>query len=141
MYLKEIPISESDYRNNPQLLSAMIVTHLEDICEKELQVLSPLEETQQNEYRIANIHYGLTSQCCMRHLVAIYDAVLQIYKLKKRMKNDPSNKTAYEAESWKLYTRVTKHKDEYYKERVETTPSIRNAFITFRSMEGKQRAL
>jgi len=42
---------------------------------------------------------------------------------------------------WKLYTLVTQYKDAYYEDKAKLTPFIKNAYVTFRSMEGKQRIL
>ena len=36
VHLKDIPVDPSDYDNNPELLTAMLVTHLEDICKTEI---------------------------------------------------------------------------------------------------------
>ena len=35
--IPDIPIDRKDYHNNPDLLTAMLVCHLEDICFSELQ--------------------------------------------------------------------------------------------------------
>jgi hypothetical protein len=32
LLMDEIPIAKEDYHNNPDLLAAMIVGHVEDIC-------------------------------------------------------------------------------------------------------------
>ena len=77
----------------------------------------------------------------MNHLVKIFDDVLEIAKLKKKMRNDPMNAPKYEREMWRLYTSVTEHKNRYYVDRMNTVPCIKNAYITFRSMEGKERAM
>ena len=73
----------------------------------------------------------------MTHLVKIFEEVKNIGLLRKKMKNDPINAPHYEKQIWKLYTIVTDHKDAYYKDRFIQNPSIKNAFVTFRSMEGK----
>ena len=77
----------------------------------------------------------------MRHIVALYEEVQKIHMLKKQIEIDPQNKVDYDNQIWKLYTKVTAHKDAYYAERDTSVPNLRNAYITFRSMEGKQRAL
>ena len=46
-----------------------------------------------------------------------------------------------EKEMWKQYNKVTEHKEAYYREKERASPQIVNAYITFRSMEGKERAL
>ena len=48
IYISDIPVDNEDYQNNPELLKAMIVTHLESILSNELQVIDELEETQIN---------------------------------------------------------------------------------------------
>jgi hypothetical protein len=53
------------------------------------------------------------------------------------MANDPLNASKYERESWKLYEKVTDLKDNYYKDKITSQPDIKNAYVTFRSLEGK----
>lgn len=77
----------------------------------------------------------------MIHLVKIFDDVLTISRLRKKMKNDPMRSPIYEGEMWKLYTRITEHKNRYYQDRINTVPTISSAYVTFRSMEGKERAM
>jgi hypothetical protein len=59
--------------------------------------------SQETNSQVASIHFGLTSQNCMKHLVAIYDLVKQIAVAKKRMHNDPLGSRKYEKEIWGLY--------------------------------------
>lgn len=77
----------------------------------------------------------------MKHLVAIYDLVKRISTTKKKMQNDPLGSRAYEKEIWTLYQKVTDHKDAYYFDKLNSVPHVKNAYVTFRSMEGKHRAL
>ena len=100
-----------------------------------------MEETQVNQCEIASIQFGLTSQNIMRHLVGIFKEVRQIQQLKKKMTNDPENQSEYEKQIWKHYNAVTSHKDAYFKDKMGMQPTVANCYITFRSMEGKQRAL
>ena len=83
----------------------------------------------------------MTTHKIMIHLVKIFDDVLTIARLRKKMKNDPMRSPIYEREMWRLYTRVTEHKNRYYIDRMNTVPIIKNAYVTFRSMEGKERAM
>ena len=79
LLIDEIPIANEDYNNNPDLLAAMIVGHIEDVCQGEAQVIEEMEDdelySQETSNQVASIHFGLTSQNCMKHLVAIYDLV------------------------------------------------------------------
>lgn len=79
LLIDEIPIAKEDYNNNPDLLAAMIVGHIEDVCQGEAQVIEEMEDdelySQETCNQVASIHFGLTSQNCMKHLVAIYDLV------------------------------------------------------------------
>lgn len=145
LLLDEIPIAKEEYNNNPDLLAAMMVAHIEDVCQGEAQAIEEMEDdelySQETCSQVASIHFGLTSQNCMRHLVAIYDLVKQIAVAKKRMQNDPLGSRKYEKEIWILYQRVTDHKDAYYFDKMNSEPLVKNAYVTFRSMEGKHRAL
>ena len=77
----------------------------------------------------------------MRHLVNIFKEVKQIQQFKKKMTNDPQNQSQYEKQIWQRYNAVTSHKDAYFKDKMGMQPTVANCYITFRSMEGKQRAL
>lgn len=45
VYISGIPVESEDYQNNPELLKAMIATHLENILQNELQVIAEMEES------------------------------------------------------------------------------------------------
>ena len=57
------------------------------------------------------------------------------------MKNDPMNVKKYEKKIWELHVNITDYKDAYYLDKEKIVPRIKNAYITFRSMEGAARAL
>jgi hypothetical protein len=44
LLIQDIPIDEKDYQNNPDLLAAMMVGHIEDICAGEAQALEEMED-------------------------------------------------------------------------------------------------
>jgi len=81
----------------------------------------------------------------MSHLVDMYSECEKIADLKKKIQVDPKRTRDYEAVQWKHYTRITELNDDYYNEKnqIETEDShgIKNAFVTFRSMEGKERCV
>lgn len=72
VFLPEIPIKQENYNNNPDLLTAQLALHLEEIVAHELQVIPELKEIQENEGKVVSIHYGLSSQTTMIHLVKIF---------------------------------------------------------------------
>ena len=123
----------------------MMATHIEDICQGEAQAIEEMELDEQydqkNNFHITGINFGLTTQNIMKYLVEIYNCVKKIAMLKKKMKNDPLNARKHEKAIWSLYQKVTDNKDAYYLEKMNSVPRVRNAYVTFRSMEGKQRAL
>lgn len=57
------------------------------------------------------------------------------------MLNDPKNSHVYEHRIWKMHNDVTYHKNEYYRQKNSASTDIINAYVSFRSMEGKQRIL
>ena len=61
--------------------------------------------------------------------------------LKKKLKLDPSRILEYESEIWDRCKRISELNRLYLLEKEQITPQVKNAFITFRSQEGKQRAL
>ena len=138
--LPNIPIELEEYNNNPDLLTAMLTTHLEKITQHELQQIEELELIQQNYYQIVEINFGLSSQTTMSHLVKIFDECEKIADLKKKIQVDPARTREYEAKVWYHSTHVTNANDAYYKEKLSMEPQIKKAYITFRSMEGMRRA-
>jgi hypothetical protein len=44
LLIQEIPIKEEDYESNPDLLAAMLVSHIEDICAGEAQAIEEMED-------------------------------------------------------------------------------------------------
>ena len=42
--MSSIPLEQEDYKNNPDLLKAMIAVHLEDVIDNEAQVLESMED-------------------------------------------------------------------------------------------------
>lgn len=42
---------------------------------------------------------------------------------------------------WRHYTSVTRLNEKYAEEKPSMVPEIKNAYVTFRSMEGRERAL
>ena len=73
----------------------------------------------------------------MRHLVEMWKHCEKIADLKKKIQVDPTNTRLYEADIWKHYTTVTELNDHYYAEKNNITPSLTDAHIVFRSMEGQ----
>ena len=65
LLISEIPISEKDYEHNPDLLAAMLVSHIEDICAGEAQAIEAMEDdekyNQETSHQITAIHFGLNS--------------------------------------------------------------------------------
>ena len=141
VFLPEIPIHQSEYNNNPDLLTAQLATHLEEIVEHELQVIPELKEIQENQGKVVSIHYGLSSQTTMIYLVEIFKQCEKIADLRKKILVDPPNTRVYEAQQWIHYTEVTRLNDLYYAEKNVIKPEIINAYVTFRSMESKVRAI
>lgn len=73
----------------------------------------------------------------MSYLVDIFKQCEKIADLRKKILVDPPNTRRYEVQQWVLYTEVTKLNDLYYAEKNRIKPEIRNAYVTFRSMESK----
>ena len=77
----------------------------------------------------------------MKYLVDMFHECEQIADLRKKILVDPPSTRIYEAEQWKHYTKVTMLNDAFYEEKEKIDPEILNCYVTFRSMEGKERAL
>lgn len=61
VFLPNIPILKENYSNNPDLLTAQLAIHLEEIVGHELQVIQELKDIQENQGKVVSIHYGLAS--------------------------------------------------------------------------------
>jgi len=44
VYVTDIGLPHKDFSSNPDLLTAMVVTHLEDVLKNELQVIEEMED-------------------------------------------------------------------------------------------------
>ena len=143
--LPTIPISKRDYGNNPDLLTAQICTHFESVVGYELQCIPELADIQECESEIVNVSYGYSSFTTMSHIVEMFKECEKIADLRKKIQVDPQHTREYEAIQWMHYTRITELNDDYYEEKARIQRSnghsIKNAFITFRSMEGKERCI
>jgi hypothetical protein len=51
----------------------------------------------------------------MHYLVSIADVVKQIIVLRKKIRFDPMESHDYEQQIWKLYSKITSLKEEYYR--------------------------
>ena len=92
--------------------------------------------------QVSSIHYGLREHHPISYLVKISECVKQVSVLKKKMQYDKRNAPIYEEEIWGIYTQVTKLKDKYYKEKLKREePYIYNAYITFRDIQARNKAL
>lgn len=94
--IKDIPVSQKLYRGNPELLKAMLVTHLEEVLRSEGQGIDEMEDSQENESQIASVHFGLSSMNVMKYMMRMFEEVEKIAKLKFKMRNDPLNSRDYE---------------------------------------------
>jgi uncharacterized membrane protein len=97
VFLPEIPIKKENYDNNPDLLTAQLALHLEEIVAHELQSIPELKEIQENQGKVVSIHYGLSSQTTMIYLVEIFKQCEKIADLRKKILVDPPKTRVYEA--------------------------------------------
>lgn len=77
----------------------------------------------------------------MKYLIEIHDEIQLIADLRKKIQVDPPRQKDYEAQQWIHYTKVTKLNDAYYEAKNSIAPKIKSAYVTFRSMESKKRAI
>jgi len=80
-----IPINRDQYQNNPDLLTAQLATHLEEIVGHELQVIKELEDIQENQGQVINVYFGLNSQTTMKYMVDIFAECEKIADLRKKI--------------------------------------------------------
>jgi hypothetical protein len=105
------------------------------------QCIPELEEIQDHESEVNSIYFGLSSFNSMRQLVKIFKECEYVANLKKKIQVDPKNVHRYETEMWRHYTNITNFNTQYLKEKGSIVPEIKNVYVTFRSMEGRERAL
>lgn len=63
--IPNIPISQEDYDNNPDLLTAMLACHLEEIVGHELQQIPELTTIQKYENHVLEVNYGYTNHTAL----------------------------------------------------------------------------
>lgn len=112
--IKDIPLPVAQYKNDRELLAAMLATHFEDIISSEAQVHESMEFDQTNHGEIVAINFGLHTHQVLKHMKSILKTVGQIRQYNKKIKNDPLNAEKHEKEKWLLYSKVTADKDAYY---------------------------
>lgn len=139
--IPEIPIEGKDYDHKPDLLTAMLSVHLEDIVGHELQCIPEMAEMQRNEYQVMDVQYGFTNQTALEYINEMWLTCEKIADLKKKILVDPDNTRTYEAQIWQHYATVTELNDSYYEDKKAASGEVVNAYVMFRSMEGKQRAI
>lgn len=117
VYIPKIPVKKEDYNNSPELLQAIVATHLEEVTRNELQQIPELVEFQENQTLVSSVHFGLKSHILMKHIIQIYQVCEKIADLKKKIQVDKVNSRKYEAKIWKHYKSITKYHDNYYTEK------------------------
>jgi hypothetical protein len=76
VYLSSIPIKPEDYDNNPELLTAMISTHLETVLTAKFMEEEKLAEDEAKDLsQVSSIHYGMGSHHPIMYLVKISECV------------------------------------------------------------------
>lgn len=98
--IPEIPIEGKDYDHKPDLLTAMLSVHLEDIVGHELQCIPEMAEMQRNEYQVMDVQYGFTNQTALEYINEMWLTCEKIADLKKKILVDPDNTRTYEAQIW-----------------------------------------
>lgn len=77
----------------------------------------------------------------MKYIVDMFKECELIADLRKKILVDPANTREYEAIQWTHYSHVTRLFEQYYAEKDKIVPTVNNIYVTFRSMEGKERAV
>jgi hypothetical protein len=139
--IPEIPIYSDDYNNNPDLLTAMLACHLEEIVGHELQQIPELTTIQKNEHQVLQINYGYTNHTALRFIVQMWEECEKIANLKKKIEVDPDYTRIYEAQIWQHYAVITELNDMYFEDKKAADATVVNAHVLFRSMEGRERAI
>lgn len=76
VYMPTIPISPKDYDKNPELLTAMISTHLESVLTLKFMQDDKLNEDEAKDLsQVSSIHYGLREHHPISYLVKISECV------------------------------------------------------------------
>lgn len=121
----------------------MISVNLESILvNKFMEEQNLTMEEAKDLSQVSTIHYGLNKHHSLLYLVKISDASKKIGKLRKKIIYDEMKTHQYEREMWQLYREVTMLKKEYYNIKHQNwEPLILNAYVTFRDIQARNKAL
>ncbi|CDW73927.1 UNKNOWN [Stylonychia lemnae] len=144
--IKKLPPS-AGFKNLKEY-KALLWDHLENVVAREKQVITRLEGQQQdnvNFKEIVNIYFGMTSYSNMKILLEVYNDIKELVFLETKMKKDKKKrKKSYirkiEKKNTVIDIKLRLIKDLKLNEQ-DKTNKIVNAYVVFRSMEGRQRAL
>jgi hypothetical protein len=98
--IPEIPIGKEDYNNSPDLLTAMLAVHLEEIVGHELQCIPEMAGMQKYENQVLAVNYGYTNQTTLKYIIDMWAECEKIADLKKKLQVDPENTRLFEAQIW-----------------------------------------
>ncbi|CDW91797.1 UNKNOWN [Stylonychia lemnae] len=136
--IKHLP-SRDDYFSIKEL-KVLLWNHLERVIKNEPQVLL-LNKQSQNDHKILNIHFGMTDFGKLKILIRIYDLLKQLFRNEARMAKDSKNEKKYVKVQEKLEKRIEKLIASYQKYDIKFSNQVIKAYVTFRTLEGKERAI
>lgn len=137
--MKTLP-SHHDY-NSLKELKALLWNHLEQVIADEPRVDKTIQNHNDNNSQIVNIHFGMTQFGRMKMLLNIYNDMKEQLRQEKRQSCDKKDHGKYDKKIAKLSVEIEKNIALYNKYESTNTNYAVVAYVMLRSMEGKNRVL
>lgn len=140
--IKNLP-PQTEYDSLNQL-AAMLTVHLTRVIEEEPAVLEARAAEEVKPSEIVNIHFAQKDFSNYKKLIAVEKLASEGQKLRNRLRNARSQATKAQLEKKidRTKEQILDLVEDYRKHMDETNGGeIKNAFVTFRSMEGAARAI
>ena len=125
-------------------LKAQLATHLGKVVSGEKQVLTELQDSQEDAKEIVNVHFGQKKFVNYRNLMLIEQAAKkgQALRIQQSRTKDPKKRQQYEEQIEALKISVMILVRDYKSVDPSVTEGeIKCAYVVFKSMEGAQRCI
>eukprot|EP00347_Sterkiella_histriomuscorum_P022647 403337690 len=133
--IKKLPPREEF--NSIKELKAQLWNHLEQVVKQEPSIQN--DQNIANNQKIMNIHFGLSDFSKLKILIQIYNLIKEQLRIEVRMQFDSEKKVKHDKNLIKVLQKIDKLVVKYQNYDLENNNHVINAYVTFRSVQGKER--
>eukprot|EP00347_Sterkiella_histriomuscorum_P007541 403348527 len=135
--IKKLPPREEF--NSIKELKAQLWNHLEQVVKQEPSIQN--DQNIANNQKIMNIHFGLSDFSKLKILIQIYNLIKEQLRIEVRMQLDSEKKVKHDKDLMKVLQKIDKLVVKYQNYDLENNNHVINAYVTFRSIQGKERVV